>query len=107
NSNNYLCAFISDGNRAGIAYADITTGDFAATEIDNKDALAEISRLAPAEVLITETQEELSNRDLPRFVTRLKNDVFAYEKARKTILKHFSTTTLKPFGLDESPLAVS
>ena len=107
NSNNYLCAFFSDGNRAGIAYADITTGDFAATEIDNKDALAEVSRLAPAEILITETQEELSNRDLPRFVTRLKNEVFAYEKARKAILKHFSTTTLKPFGLDESPLAVS
>lgn len=107
NSNNYLCAFISDGNRAGIAYADITTGDFAATEIDNKDALAEISRLAPAEILITETQEELSNRDLPRFVTRLKTEVFAYEKARKTILKHFSTTTLKPFGLEESPMAVS
>lgn len=106
-SNNYLCAFISDGNRAGIAYADISTGDFAATEIDNKDALAEISRLAPAEILITETQEELSNRDLPRFVTRLNTEVFAFEKARKTILKHFSTTTLKPFGLDESPLAVS
>ncbi|HVE57585.1 MAG TPA: DNA mismatch repair protein MutS [Pyrinomonadaceae bacterium] len=106
-SNNYLCAFISDGNRAGIAYADISTGDFAATEIDNKDALAEISRLAPAEILITETQEELSNRDLPRFVTRLKTEVFGFEKARKAILKHFSTTTLKPFGLDELPLAVS
>ena len=105
-ANNYLCAFFSDGKRAGIAYADITTGDFAATEIENKDALAELSRLAPAEILIAETQEELSNRDLPRFVTRLSNDVFAYEKARRTILKHFSTTTLKPFGLDEAPLAV-
>lgn len=107
NSNNYLCAFISDGSRAGIAYADITTGDFAATEIENKDALAEISRLAPAEILIAETQAELSNRDLPRFVTRLKAEVFSYEKARKTVLKHFSTTTLKPFGLNDAPLAVS
>ncbi len=107
NSNNYLCAFFSDGNRAGIAYADISTGDFAATEIENRDALAEISRLAPAEILITDTQEELSNRDLPRFVTRLKPEVFAFERARKNVLKHFSTTTLKPFGLDELPLAVS
>jgi DNA mismatch repair protein MutS len=106
NSNNYLCAFISDGNRAGVAYADITTGDFAATEIDNRDALAELSRLAPAEILITETQEEISNRDLPHFVTRLNAEVFSFEKARKSILKHFSTTTLKPFGLDELPLAV-
>ena len=106
NTNNYLCAFYSDGARAGIAYADITTGDFAATEIDNKNALAELSRIAPAEILIAETQAELSNRDLPRFITRLAPDVFSYENARKTILKHFSTTTLKPFGLDETPLAV-
>ncbi len=106
-SNNYLAAFISDGIRAGIAYADITTGDFAATEIDNKDALSELSRLAPAEILITETQGELSNRDLPKFVTRLKSDIFAFEKAKKILQKHFSTTTLKPFGIEDLPLAVS
>jgi DNA mismatch repair protein MutS len=107
NSNNYLCAFVSDGIRAGIAYADITTGDFAATEIDNKAALAELSRLAPAEILIAETHEELTNRDLPRFVTRLNPEVFAVEKARKTLQKHFTTTTLKPFGLENAPLAAA
>ncbi|HEY8560562.1 MAG TPA: DNA mismatch repair protein MutS [Pyrinomonadaceae bacterium] len=106
NSNNYLCAFVSDGSRAGIAYADITTGDFAATEIDNKDSLAELTRLAPAEILLTETQEALSNRDLPPFITRLESEFFSYETARREILRHFSAATLKPFGLDESPLAV-
>ena len=106
NSNNYLCAFVSDGIRAGIAYADITTGDFAATELENKDALAELSRLAPAEILIADTQEELSNRDLPRFVTRLDPETFAFEKAQKSLLKHFSATTLKPFGLSDAQLAV-
>ncbi len=54
-SNNYLVSFFSDGIRAGIAYADITTGDFAATEIENKDALSELQRLAPAEIFIAET----------------------------------------------------
>lgn len=106
-SNNYLAAFVSDGRRAGIAYADITTGDFAATEIDNRDALAELSRLAPAEILIAETQEELTNRDLPNFVTRLSEEVFKLETARKTLRKHFSTTTLKPFGIEEMPMAIS
>jgi DNA mismatch repair protein MutS len=106
-NNNYLVAFISDGERAGIAYADITTGDFAATEIVNKDALAELSRLAPAEILITETEPEFSNRDLPRFVTRLGEKAFAYEKARKNLLVHFNSATLKPFGLENAPLAVS
>ena len=52
-------------------------------------------------------QPEFSNRDLPRFVTRLSEEVFSHENARKALLTHFSTTTLKPFGLDDSPLAVS
>ncbi|HXH70214.1 MAG TPA: DNA mismatch repair protein MutS [Pyrinomonadaceae bacterium] len=106
-TNNYLVSFVSNGNRAGIAYADITTGDFAVTEIDNKNAIAELQRLAPAEILIADTQEEFSNRDLPQFVTKQSAEVFSYRNARKTLFEHFNTNTLKPFGLDESPLAIS
>ena len=106
-SNNYLVAFTSDGNRAGIAYADITTGDFAVTEIDNKDALAELQRLAPAEILLAETEVEFSNRDLPQFVTKLNAEAFDIKNARKTLLKHFNSKTLKPFGLEDAPLATS
>lgn len=106
-SNNFLVAIFSDGQRSGIAYADVSTGDFAATEIENKFALAELERLAPAEIAIAETQETFSNRDLPHFVTRLNLQFFDLENARKTLYKHFSTTTLKPFGLENSPLAIS
>ncbi len=105
-TNNYLVSFYSDGSRAGIAYADITTGDFAATEIDNKDALNELQRLAPAEIILAETQEEFSNQDLPHFVTKLDAENFDYETARKTLLKHFNASGLKPFGLENSVLAV-
>ncbi|MGI8639216.1 MAG: DNA mismatch repair protein MutS [Pyrinomonadaceae bacterium] len=106
-SNNYLVSFFSDGQRAGIAYADITTGDFAATEIENKDALSELHRLSPAEIIIAETQETFSNRDLPQFVTKLDAEIFAFGNARKTLFQHFHTKTLQPFGLENLPLAVS
>ncbi len=106
-SNNFLAAFFSDGNRTGIAFADITTGDFAATELDNRDALGELARLAPAEILITEAQAELTNRDLPNFVTRLDAGQFLFKNAEKVLLEHFQTHTLKPFGLEQLPLAVS
>jgi DNA mismatch repair protein MutS len=106
-SNNYLVSFISDGKRAGIAYADITTGDFAATEVENKDALAELQRLAPAEVILAETAAEFSNQDLPHFVTKLNKDFFAFENARKSLIEHFQSNNLKPFGLEDLPLATS
>lgn len=106
-TNNYLVAFTSDGVRAGIAYADITTGDFAVTEISNKDALGEIQRLMPAEILIAESQDEFSNRDLPQTVTKIGAEFFSFETARKTLFTHFKTKTLKPFNLENADLAVS
>ncbi len=105
--NNYLVAFISDGSKTGIAYADITTGDFAATEVPNSDALNEISRIAPSEILLCETSDNLANYDLPQFVTKLNSKKFELENARKVLSKHFGANTLKPFGLENSPLAVA
>lgn len=105
NSNNYLCAFISDGRHAGIAHADITTGDFAVTEIENAEALTELQRLAPAEIIIPQTETGFSNQDLPVFVTRLNAKFFKLETARKTLFKHFNTKTLQPFGLEKKSLA--
>ena len=106
-SNNYLVSFFSDGSRAGIAYADITTGDFAVTEVENRDALTELQRLAPAEILLAETATDFSNRDLPRFVTRLSAEFYETKNARRILLDHFQTKNLKAFGLENSPLAIS
>ncbi|MGI8668733.1 MAG: DNA mismatch repair protein MutS [Aridibacter sp.] len=105
-SNNYLVSFVSDGKTAGIAYADISTGDFAATEILNAEALTEISRIAPAEIILCEN-EEVENYEMPQFVTKLGKKDFEFKNARTAIYKHFNTKTLKPFGLEKSPLAVS
>jgi DNA mismatch repair protein MutS len=105
-SNNYLVSFFSDGLRAGIAYADITTGDFAATEIENADALAELQRLAPAEILLANTEESFSNRQLPTFITKIDREYFSPAEAKKNLFTHFNSKTLKSFGLENQPLAV-
>jgi len=56
--NNYLVALVVAENRAGLAYADISTGEFAATQLDGPDAAAavqqEMARLQPAEVIQAE-----------------------------------------------------
>jgi DNA mismatch repair protein MutS len=50
----YLCAAIAanDGERVGIAYLDVTTGEFAATEIERAELVDELARIAPREVLV-------------------------------------------------------
>lgn len=106
-NNNFIAAFCSDGRRAGIAFADVSTNDFAATEIENHQALPELQRIAPSEILIAKSENDFSNQNLPGFVTQIGEKVFAFETARKTLLQHFSTKTLEPFGLEKLPLAMS
>jgi DNA mismatch repair protein MutS len=104
--NNYLAAFATDGRRAGIAYADVTTGDFQATELDADAALAELQRIAPAEVLVTKgVAAQVSG--LPGFITRRPDEGFDPGRARRVLQQHFGARTLAPFGLSRWPLAAT
>jgi DNA mismatch repair protein MutS len=104
--NNYLAAFVSDGRRAGIAYADVTTGDFHATELEAGAALSELQRIAPSELLVPKSlAAQMSN--LPGFITRRPDAGFDPSRARRILQQHFSARTLAPFGLSRSPLAVA
>jgi DNA mismatch repair protein MutS len=102
-ANNYLAAVCIDGRMAGIAYADVTTGEFVATETSIDAAYAELERIAPSETLAPRGIE--FERTLPGVVTVRDEEEFKYEAARKTLLKHFGATTLAPFGLNSWRLA--
>ena len=67
--NNYLVAvlFSARGNEAGIAYCDITTGEFAATQINSSDyaeterrLAEEVGRLQPSELITSDWNAEES-----------------------------------------------
>ncbi|HEX8292625.1 MAG TPA: hypothetical protein VF570_12765, partial [Pyrinomonadaceae bacterium] len=104
--NNYLAAFASDGRRAGLAYADVTTGDFQATELDADAALAELQRIAPSEVLVAKgLAAQVSS--LPGFITRRPDEGFDPARARGVLQRHFGARTLAPFGLSRWPLAAA
>ncbi len=106
-ANNYLAAYISDGNRGGIAYADVTTGEFAATELESAAAIPELQRIAPAEVLLPVSNAEAASGALPGFITRLADRHFEFATARRTLLDHFQTRSLVPLGLIRWSLAAS
>jgi len=64
--NNYLVAVLADGDRFGLARLDLSTGEFAATEAGNREALrGELARLVPSEVLLPEGEDALRGA-LPR-----------------------------------------
>lgn len=103
--NNYLAAIVREDDRAGLAYADITTGEFATTQIDNLDRLAEeVARLAPVELLSPEGVE--LDFSAVKTVSRLPAHRFELGNARQTLLRHFEVATLDAFGCENKPLAI-
>ena len=58
--NNFLAAIYPAGEKFGLAVADLTTGDFKATELESEAALlAELERLRPAEIIFPSEAESL------------------------------------------------
>ncbi len=106
-SNNYLCAVIVEGECLGVAYADVTTGEFAAAEFQAPDPpgmlRVELQRLRPAEVLAPESLslDEVGSLHL----TRLPDWRFESDRTAQRLRDHFGASTLDGFGLAGKPLA--
>ena len=101
-ANNYLAAVVLQGEEAGIAYADITTSEFATTQLPLQELSLELGRLDPAELLASQGQEE----DLGRRTTPLDSYAFDEEVAREALLEHFGVASLEPYGCEGFPLAI-
>ncbi len=106
--NNYLAAVVVQDDRAGIAYVDITTGEFAATELNGEDILtllrAELIRLKPVEILLPDNTE--TSNGLPGHLTRWSSWRFEPGRCHEMLLKQFGVSTLDGFGLRGMTLAV-
>ena len=107
-ANNYLVCVQIQENQAGVAYVDISTGEFAVTELDSDDiqvALrAELARLHPAEILYPEPIQLPDG--LSSHLTAWHAWRFETERCQEALMKHFEVASLDGFGLRGMTLAV-
>lgn len=107
--NNYLLCFEVKDDHAGIAFADISTGDFKATELTGKDVYdqvrAEIARLSPAEIILPDSFDLENN--LPGHITRWQDYRFDSNRCHDALLQHFKVSSLDGFGLRGLPYATN
>ncbi len=102
--NNYLAAVVTEDGRAGLAFADITTGEFATAVLPSRQALEEeLARLGPAELLIPDSQDG-SYPGVPA-ISKLPDWRFELGNARQSLLTHFRVAALDAFGCENKPLA--
>ena len=103
-ANNYLASVVVEGDEAGLAYVDITTSEFATSQLPLSHLSVELGRLAPSELLAPQGQDSLPIED-GTTLTPLEPDAFHPDWARETLLDHFGVTSLEPYGCQHLPLA--
>src|SRR6266540_4279684 len=113
-SNNYLASVVlSDGSSssstaghqyAAVSYVDITTGEFAVTELPIEALRAELTRLHPAEILYPDNQN--LNDGIQAHKTSYPAWRFEPGKCEETLLSHFKASTLQGFGIKGHSLAM-
>src|SRR5690606_12694706 len=105
-ANNYLVA-VAPATRGGngLAYVDITTGEFCAAEASDADLAVELARLAPAEVLFPEGAELPSQVEAP--LTALDPRLFRLDDADERLRGHFGVASMEGYGLRRQSQAVA
>ena len=129
--NNYLAALVLSPQGVGLAHADITTGEFATTQVvagsgrsgveATAAALRELERLNPAELVLSDGGDPYLSQGAPgpdevarRYpalaglgapVALFEDWRFEAGNARQALLAHFSVSTLAGYGCEDQPLA--
>jgi len=106
--NNYLVAAVAEGTKAGVAYVDISTSEFAAGEVALATLRDELARLGPSELLVDSRVQEYLDEDSSEGAARRALDETRLdpELAEEALKRHFGVATLEPYGCEGKPLAV-
>ncbi|HLG04078.1 MAG TPA: DNA mismatch repair protein MutS, partial [Bacteroidia bacterium] len=107
-SNNFLAAVHFEKDLAGVAFLDISTGEFLAAQGSHTYVEKLVQNFRPSEVLFCKSRKGLFTEVFgDKFYSFGIDDwVFAEDFATEKLLRHFGTSSLKGFGVEEMPAAV-
>ncbi len=102
NSNNFLCGIFLDEKKNGLAFLDISTGEFFIAEGDDEYTDKLLQSFQPAEVIFQRYQQKnFKSKFGSQFYTYAMEEwIFTHQYGRESLLKHFGTLNLKGFGVE-------
>lgn len=113
-SNNYLMGLKIRDNQGAIAYIDITTGEFKATEIEGEDIvfklLGEINKVSPKEIIMDEKTYDLFAEEFKKHsaLQDIKfTKVLDKKKTEEYLKEYFNVVSLESYGLKDKKNAIS
>lgn len=106
--NNFLAAVHIGKNSVGLAFLDISTGEFLCSETTAEEADKLLCNMSPKELLRMRGTRDFCMRNFSHkcSVFELEDWVYTTDAAEERLLRQFSTATLKGFGVGDLPLGV-
>ena len=103
-SNNFLLSVCFSGEKAGLAFADVSTGEFFVHQVEDAGGTLadEVTRISPVEIIASDLirLREYVNRD-DLSMSERPGTTFQYQNASETLCKHFHLQDLSPLGLTD------
>jgi len=107
-ANNFLASVYFEHDYYGIAFLDISTGEFFVAEGNAGYIEKMIQSLSPSEILYPKTKHKEFTQQFGNKLYAFKLDdwVYSYDNAHEILLKLFETNSLKGFGVGDERLAI-
>jgi len=104
--NNYICAIHQTGSTIGVAFADISTGEFALTQVESHGLRELLQSIQPAEILLPNKLKNKALEALKDYViTHIDDWIFEGDYGYNLLTEHFRTHSLKGFGVEDLNVA--
>lgn len=108
-SNNFVVSVSESKEGFGLSYADLTTGEFATTQVEDfLELVTEISKIAPSEVVLEpEFYESDKGNELKNHFENICFFPFeSFRDSKEILTKHFKVDSLQGFGIEDYSLAI-
>jgi len=108
-SHNYLASVFRSQKNYGVAFVDLTTGDFSAAYLQHSDeVLTELQRMQPSEIIVPTEDSKIKPllADIKAVVSEYDDWVFQLDTATFTLLEHFKVKSLDGYGLTHKECAI-
>ncbi|MFA3781758.1 DNA mismatch repair protein MutS [Melioribacteraceae bacterium 4301-Me] len=110
--NNYLLAIYPENEIVGLSFCDASTGEFFTYEVHKNQLKEQLESINPSEALIPKKNKNELEPLLQKFVpncriTKIDDWVFTFDFGKEILVNHFTTKTLKGFGIDKLNCGIS
>ncbi len=106
--NNFLASVHYDKDTSGVAFLDVSTGEFYLTQGNNEYIDKLLQSLSPSEVLVQRNKRRdfIETFGGKFYLTVFDDWVFTDDYAQEVLNRHFNTSSLKGFGVDDFPKGI-